>query len=84
MGAVAAKAAPKSGRNVGVNVGVSVGVNEKKLLKILKSCGGATAKNLAEGLGLSSRQVERLLKSLREKGIIRRVGSDKSGHWEVL
>lgn len=87
-----AKAAQKSGRDVGVNVGVNVGVsvggnvgvNEGKLLKILKSCGGATAKNLAEGLGLSSRQVERLLKSLREKGFIRRVGSDKSGHWEVL
>lgn len=75
-----AKAAQKSGRDVGANVGV----NEGKLLKILKSCGGAPAKNLAEGLGLSSRQVERLLKSLREKGFIRRVGSDKSGHWEVL
>lgn len=74
------KKAPSSDTDVGVNVGV----NERNILKILKSCGNATAKNLAEALGMSVRQVERILKTLREKGLLRRVGSDKSGHWEVL
>lgn len=70
--------------DVGVNVGVYVGVNEGKLLEVLRGNGNISAKSLADILKLSPRQVERLLKVLREKGFIRRVGSDKSGHWEVL
>ena len=35
-------------------------------------------------LNLTARQAERLLASLREKGLIRRVGANKNGHWEII
>ncbi len=35
-------------------------------------------------LGLSSRAVEKRIKLLREHDVIRRVGPDKGGHWEVV
>jgi Fic family protein len=39
---------------------------------------------LADRLGKTSRTIERYLRSLKESGRIRRVGSPKSGHWEVV
>ena len=42
-----------------------------------------TAAEIAMKLGVSSRAVEKRIKSLREKGLIRRIGGDKGGYWEV-
>ena len=35
-------------------------------------------------LGVSSRAVEKRIKTLRENGVIRRIGGDKGGYWEVI
>ena len=43
-----------------------------------------TAKEVAESLSVSLRQGERIMATLKEKGLIKRVGSNKSGHWEVV
>ena len=43
-----------------------------------------SAAEIAIQLGISSRAVEKRIKTLREIGIIRRVGPDKGGHWEVI
>lgn len=43
-----------------------------------------SAAEIAMQLGLSSRAVEKRIKLLREHDIIRRVGPDKGGHWEVV
>ena len=43
----------------------------------------ATRKDLARETGLSVRGVEWNLRKLTQVGIIRRVGPDKGGHWEV-
>lgn len=43
-----------------------------------------TAKGLAETLGVEQRTVERRIRTLREGGMIRREGEDKTGHWAVL
>ena len=34
-------------------------------------------------LQISTKAIEKHIKNLREDGIIRRVGPDKGGHWEV-
>lgn len=76
---------PKASHSdVGVNVGANVGVNERKILIRLSEDGSVTAKQLAASLEITPRQVERILKKLKEKELIRRVGSDKSGYWEVV
>lgn len=70
------------GVTVGANVGVTVGVKEQILI-YLKKEPALSAKELASLLNKTSRTVERYLKELREQGRLKRVGSDKAGHWEV-
>jgi predicted HTH transcriptional regulator len=35
-------------------------------------------------LRVTDKTIKRYLKTLREQGRIQRVGSDKSGHWEII
>lgn len=70
-------------RNVGVNVGTNVGTNEEKVLTLLKQDSRLTAKTLASTIGLTDRQVERILSGLKADGKIVRHGASKNGYWEV-
>ena len=70
--------------DVGENVGENVGTNEGKVLALLKQDRKLTAKTLASTLGLSDRQVERILSKLKTDGKIVRHGASKNGYWEVL
>ena len=38
---------------------------------------------LAEKLGITVRSIERNIARLKEKGLLERVGSDRTGYWEV-
>ena len=69
--------------NVGVNVSVNVGVNERKILEMIAENGNVTAKQMSDAIGISQRQVERLLASLKKKQIIVREGADKNGYWKL-
>lgn len=62
--------------------GQDVGVKEQ-ILSYLKKEPALSAKELATLLNKTSRTVERYLKELREQGRMKRVGSDKTGYWEV-
>ena len=70
--------------DVGINVGANVGTNEDKVLALLKQDKKLTAKTLASTLGLSDRQVERILSKLKVDRKIVRHGASKNGYWEVL
>ena len=56
---------------------------EDKLLALLRQGERHTAKSLAMELGISERQVQRILKELKESGIIERIGANRSGKWIV-
>lgn len=70
--------------DVGVNVGVNVGANERKLLTVIANTPNATAYYMAEALGITQRQCERILAKLKQQGVIMRIGAAKNGHWEIL
>ena len=70
--------------NVGINVGVNVGINEQRVLDALRADASLSAVKIGQLLGITTRQAERLLASLREKNLIRRVGANKNGHWEII
>jgi predicted HTH transcriptional regulator len=72
------------GINVGTNVGVNVGTNEDKVIMLLRKDSKLTAKTIAATLGLTDRQVERILSKLKSEGKILRHGASKNGYWEVL
>ena len=55
----------------------------EKIITILSTTPSITVREMADILGLSRRGVEEQIKSLKQKGIIRRIGPDKGGHWEV-
>ena len=57
---------------------------QDKLLTLLKEDNSISAKRAAEKLDMSERQIQRLLKSLKDDGIIERVGSNRNGRWNIL
>lgn len=57
---------------------------QDRLLQILEKDKKISAKGAAEKLEMSERQVQRLLKDMKEKGIIERLGSNKNGTWKIL
>ncbi len=71
------------GVNVGVNVGINVGINEQQLLDLIAKEPTISAHKAANLLSMSTRQMERLFASLKNKGIIAREGSDKNGTWVI-
>ncbi|MEG0253103.1 MAG: winged helix-turn-helix transcriptional regulator, partial [Muribaculaceae bacterium] len=73
---------PTQKENVGINVGTNVGINSD-LLSLVRQNNRISAKELAEALGISSRQCERIIAELKENGILVRKGSKKTGYWEI-
>ncbi len=59
------------------------GVVENILASISKNSTIST-KKLAAMCSLSERQVQRIMTKLKEQGVIRRIGPDKGGHWEII
>lgn len=57
---------------------------ERELLGLLLEDPGYTMLQLAEKMEISRKTVAARLKSLKEKGIIERVGSDRKGYWKIL
>jgi ATP-dependent DNA helicase RecG len=54
------------------------------ILKAIHKNASVTRKELAELCGISSDGIKWQLKQMQEKGLIRRAGPDKGGHWEVI
>lgn len=56
----------------------------ERVLGCLRANRRISAAGIAADLGVSTRQVERILSDLKVAGIIRRVGANRNGYWEVL
>ena len=56
----------------------------EKILKLIKGNPQITVKELTTLIGLSRRGVEKNIKKLQSQNILRRVGPDKGGHWEIV
>lgn len=70
----------------GIDDGIDNGIknNADKILNVILLDPKATQKQMSDTTGMSVRTVARELKSLQEDGIIKRVGSDRAGHWEIV
>lgn len=56
---------------------------ETKILELIRNNPNITIARLATKTGLSEPGIKKNLKQLKEKGFIKRVGSNKTGYWEV-
>jgi ATP-dependent DNA helicase RecG len=81
-----AKLSTPSGDEIGVDSGDDNGAenNVDKVLNAICDEPKATQKRLAEMTGISTRTISREIRHLRDTGIIRRVGSDRAGYWEIV
>ena len=57
--------------------------SREKIIIIIRDNPTVTQLELSNMLQISTKAIEKHIKNLREDGIIRRVGPDKGGHWEV-
>lgn len=56
----------------------------QKILELIAENPKVTTQEMADSLGIIRRAVAKHIKKLQEQGVIRRVGPDKGGHWEVI
>lgn len=57
---------------------------QRKILAFLSEDAKLSAAKLAKLVGVSGRNVEVNIKKLKERGILIRCGSPKSGHWKII
>ena len=73
----------KFGEEFGIKYGIKFGINEKTLLLMLNSNPSSTAADVAEKIGISLRGAEKMIKRLKDAGVISREGSRKNGFWII-
>ena len=56
----------------------------QKILSLLRQNPGMTRMQISTAIGLSPEGVKWNLDKLKASGIIRRVGPDRGGHWEIV
>lgn len=61
----------------------SVGTGDR-IISLLKENPRHSARTLAEIIGISAKGVEKCLSKLKSQGIIRRIGPNKGGSWEIV
>ena len=60
------------------------GSSRDAILKLLRKNPYMSTRDLAEGIGISAKGVEKQLGILKATGRLRRIGPDKGGKWEVV
>ncbi len=56
---------------------------QQRVLGYLRADRHTTAAKIAADLDMSARQIERMLADMKAKGIIRRIGANRNGYWEI-
>ena len=89
---------PKVAEKVTVNVTEKVNATEnviyvsqktsqktsQKIIDLIKEDPYISTSKKAEIIGVDRRSIARNIKKLQEQGVVRRVGPDKGGFWEVI
>lgn len=57
--------------------------DERQIIDLLQKDSTYTTTMLSDMLGISRKTVSKRLKSLKQKGIIERAGSDRKGYWKL-
>ena len=57
---------------------------EKKVYDEIVNNNDITREIIANNIGVNVKTVARAINVLKDKGIIKRVGPDKGGHWEII
>jgi Fic family protein len=58
--------------------------SDQKILSLMKENSTITIKELMEILSMSESGIKKVIKKLKDEGILHRIGSLKAGHWQIL
>ena len=76
-------AGANAGANAGVNAGVNLNKTQKHIVELISRQPDTTYEAMATAIGVNPATIFRNIAFLKEHNIIRRIGEDKNGHWEV-
>ena len=62
----------------------SLSDNERTVFEEMQAHPKVTANELSEILNINLRNTKKIIEKLKEKGLVKRMGSRKTGHWEVV
>ena len=63
---------------------VKITVNQQKIIDEVKKNPFVTQEELSSLVGIAKLNINKNMKKLQEQNIIRRIGADKNGHWEIV
>ena len=78
------KSADKVTEKVTERVTERVTENQSLILKGMKKDNQITARILSEIVGISERKIKENIKLLKNKGLLKRIGPARGGHWKVV
>jgi predicted HTH transcriptional regulator len=58
--------------------------SQQKIVKLIVENSQVSKKEMAERIGISTTAIDKNISKLKDKNIIKRVGSDSGGHWEII
>ncbi len=56
----------------------------QKIIELIQENPNVTTSEMAEKIGVTRRAIAKITGALQAEGVIRRVGPDKGGHWELI
>jgi len=75
---------PKLGDKLVDKLGDKLGDNQLLILESLKNNPYLSLSQLSSIVGISQTAIENNVSKLKKTGVLKRIGSPKGGHWEVL
>ena len=60
-----------------------LGINQIKIISLILNNSRITTREIGNQIGISNTAVENNISKLKQKGIVRRIGPNKGGHWEI-
>jgi len=58
--------------------------SSEKIVGLIRENPFISAEEISRKIGITSRAVEKSIAKLKEGGVLKRIGPDKGGHWEVI
>jgi len=58
--------------------------SKEKVIRLIGENPSITAQEIARSLDMSLAGIEKIIRTLKQQNRLRRIGSDKGGHWEVI
>ena len=65
------------------NINVKLNKTEKLIIEILREESNITQQELSEKIGVSKRSITNAMNTLKDKKIIKRIGTNRNGVWKI-